>query len=281
MSAPIAVVSDRDALARTRDTLPGPVAVVMTMGALHSGHVALLRQARARAASVIMTVFVNPLQFGPEEDFDRYPRTWEDDLAICGREGVDLVFAPTVAVMYPEGPPAVTVDPGPLASELEGASRPGFFTGVLTVVLKLLHLTRAEVTFFGEKDYQQLTLIRQMVADLDLDVEIVGVPTVRGTDGLALSSRNGYLTTDQRSSASTLWRALNAGAQTGEHGVDAVLVAALDAIGRDPGVELDYLALTDPLLRPAPERGPARLLIAARIGTTRLIDNTAITLAGG
>lgn len=273
-----ALVTDPHALARERELLPGPVAVVMTMGALHDGHVALLRQARARGASVIATLFVNPLQFGPTEDFDRYPRCREDDLAVFAREQVDLVFAPTAAELYPGGAPAVRVDPGPLGTVLEGASRPGFFHGVLTVVLKLAHLTRPDATFFGEKDYQQLTLVRAMVADLDLAMEVVGVPTVREYDGLALSSRNRYLDPDQRRSASALARALAAGAAAGSRGPTAVQDAARAVLATEPGVVLDYLALTDPRLGALPAYGEARLLVAARVGSTRLIDNTAIVL---
>jgi len=275
------VVSDPQVLACERDLLPGPVAVVMTMGALHDGHNALLRQARARGASVIATVFVNPLQFGPNEDFDRYPRTRDDDLAVLAAEQVDLVFAPTAAELYPAGPPHVRVDPGPRGTILEGVSRPGFFNGVLTVVLKLLHLTRADAAFFGEKDYQQLSLVRAMVGDLDLDVEIIGVPTVREHDGLALSSRNRYLDSDQRRSALALSRALTAGAAAGHRGAAAVTDVAGAVLSAEPDLVLDYLALTDPQLGPPPPYGEARLLVAARIGATRLIDNTALTLAGG
>ncbi|NUT37433.1 MAG: pantoate--beta-alanine ligase, partial [Hamadaea sp.] len=187
------VVHTRGDLAAARAAAQGRVGVVMTMGALHEGHATLLREARKGADVLIATIFVNPLQFGPTEDFTRYPRTMEADLEVCRAEGVDVVFAPTPEVMYPHGEPAVRVDPGPLAAELEGAVRPGHFSGVLTVVHKLLSLTRADVAHFGEKDYQQLTLITQMVRDLDLGVEIVGVPTVREADGLALSSRNRYL----------------------------------------------------------------------------------------
>lgn len=264
-------------LTRAREAMIGPVTVVMTMGALHDGHVALLRQARARGANLIATLFVNPLQFGPTEDFDRYPKTREQDLAIFAREQVDIVFAPTPGELYPGGPPNVRVDPGALGATLEGASRPGFFHGVLTVVLKLLHLTRPEAAFFGEKDYQQLALIRAMVSDLDVDVEILGVPTVRESDGLARSSRNAYLDPAQRPAAVALSRALYAGAAAGPRGAAAVLAAARVELD---GLDVDYLALTDPGLGPAPEHGAARLLVAARIGTTRLIDNAAVVLGG-
>src|SRR5256886_12612129 len=172
------VATTRPELAAAREKAEGTVGVVMTMGALHEGHEALLHAARERADQVYVTIFVNPLQFGPHEDFDRYPRTLDRDLAVCARNGVELVFAPDRAQMYPDGEPMVRVDPGPLGGILEGASRPGFFHGVLTVVLKLFHLTRPDLAFFGEKDYQQLTLIRRMVRDTDLPIEIVGVATV-------------------------------------------------------------------------------------------------------
>jgi pantoate--beta-alanine ligase len=268
----LTVVASRAELAATRSALTGTVAVVPTMGALHEGHAELMLQARAAADHVIVTIFVNPLQFGPNEDLARYPRSLEADLAVCRAEGADVVFAPTPEEVYPTGEPRVRVDPGPLATVLEGATRPGHFDGVLTVVLKLFHLTRPDLAFFGEKDYQQLTLIRAMVSDLDVPVRIVGVPTVRDPDGMALSSRNRYLSAEQRSAALALSRALRAGAGvTGS--AAAILAAARAEIDRTAQVVPDYLELTDPWLGPPPERGPARLLIAARIGTTRLIDN--------
>jgi len=273
------VATNRAELADARAKMSGTVAVVMTMGALHDGHEALIRTARERADEVLVTIFVNPLQFGPNEDFDRYPRSLDADLAICGRNGVDVVFAPGPGDMYPHGEPAVRVNPGPVGEILEGASRPGFFHGVLTVVLKLLQLTRPHLAFFGEKDYQQLTLVRAMTRDLDVPVEIVGVPTVREADGLARSSRNRYLDPAQRQAALALSAALSAGVAAARGGADgpALLAAAVAALGN--GVELDYLALTDPDLGPAPGHGPARLLIAARVGSTRLIDNTALEIA--
>jgi pantoate--beta-alanine ligase len=262
----------------------------MTMGALHAGHEALLRAARERADDVIATIFVNPLQFGPNEDFDRYPRTFEADLEVCAAAGVRYVFAPSREEMYPDGEPMVRVDPGSLGEKLEGASRPGFFTGVLTVVLKLLNLIRPDVAFFGEKDYQQLTLVRRMVRDLELDVEIVGVPTVREPDGLALSSRNRYLSAVERRAALSLSAALRAGAEAAAagRGADGALAAArraFDAASVGAGTpggcaaRLDYLVLTDPELGPPPATGPARMLVAAWVGTTRLIDNTPVELA--
>jgi pantoate--beta-alanine ligase len=273
------VATNRAELADARATMTGTVAVVMTMGALHEGHEALIRAARERADEVLVTIFVNPLQFGPHEDFDRYPRSLDADLAICARNGVDAVFAPDVAGVYPHGEPSVRVNPGPRGEVLEGASRPGFFHGVLTVVLKLLQLTRPDLAFFGEKDYQQLTLVRAMTLDLDVPVEIVGVPTVREADGLAMSSRNRYLDPRRRTAALALSAALRAGAAAARDGgdPDAVLSAARAALA-DGRVALDYLALTDPQLGPAPRRGPARLLIAARVGTTRLIDNTGLEI---
>ncbi|GAA2714578.1 pantoate--beta-alanine ligase [Micromonospora olivasterospora] len=276
------LVRTREDLAKARAAMTGSLGVVMTMGALHAGHETLLRAAREQADHVLVTIFVNPLQFGPNEDFDRYPRTLAEDLAICRRAGADVVFAPSREEMYPEGQPRVRVDPGPLGEDLEGQSRPGFFHGVLTVVLKLLQLTRPDLTLFGEKDYQQLTLVRRMARDLDVPVRVVGVPTVREPDGLALSSRNRYLSPDERKAALSLSAALRAGAEAADRGHDAgeVLAGAHRAFGAGaPGARLDYLVLTDPDLEPGPVSGPARLLVAAWVGNTRLIDNAAIRLA--
>ncbi len=265
-------------LRRLRDALPAPVALVPTMGALHDGHRALVRAARERAASVVVSVFVNPTQFGPGEDFDRYPRTWDADLAALAEEGTDLVFHPGVEDVYPPGALGVTVDPGPLGAVLEGAVRPGHFAGVLTVVAKLFGLVRPDVAVFGEKDYQQLTLIRALSRELGLGVEVVGMPTVREDDGLALSSRNRYLTPELRRTAAVLPAALRAGAGAGGQGADAVLSAARVVLAGAPGLVPDYLALTGPDLGPAPAAGPARLLAAVRAGDTRLIDNVAVVL---
>jgi pantoate--beta-alanine ligase len=193
-------------------------------------------------------------------------------------EGADLVFHPGVDEVYPPGSLGVTVQPGPLGDVLEGAVRPGHFAGVLTVVAKLFGLVRPDVALFGEKDYQQLTLIRAMARELALGVEVVGVPTVREDDGLALSSRNRYLSPDQRATAVALSRALRAGAEAGSRGGDAVLAAAGAVLAAEPALVHDYLELTGPELGPAPSAGPARLLIAARAGTTRLIDNVAVQL---
>jgi pantoate--beta-alanine ligase len=269
-----ALVTTRSELAAARDALPGRVAVVLTMGALHEGHRELMRVARADADHLIVTIFVNPLQFGPNEDYDRYPRTLDADLEICRAEGADVVFAPEE--MYPDGVPAVRIDAGQLGERLEGASRPGHFTGVLTVVGKLFLLTRAHVTFFGEKDYQQLALVKRMVRDLELPIEVCGVPTVRESDGLARSSRNRYLSADERQAALVLSRALREGAARPD--ADSALAVATQILSEGTGVRVDYLVLTDPLLGPAPAAGPARMLVAARVGTTRLIDNIAVHL---
>ena len=265
-------------LRRVRDTLPAPVALVPTMGALHEGHLTLVRAARQRAASVVVSVFVNPTQFGPGEDFDRYPRTWDADLAALAGEGVDLVFHPEVADVYPPGSVGVGVQPGPLGDVLEGAIRPGHFAGVLTVVAKLVGLVRPDLAVFGEKDYQQLTLIRAMARELALGVDVVGIPTVREDDGLALSSRNRYLAPGQRTAAAAISAALRAGASASADGAAAVLAAAAAVLAAEPSLRPDYLELTGPDLGPPPAEGDARLLVAVRAGTTRLLDNAAVTL---
>jgi pantoate--beta-alanine ligase len=258
----------------------GEIGVVMTMGALHDGHRELIRVARRRCAVIVVTVFLNPLQFAPGEDLSRYPKTLEADVELCAAEDVDLVFAPSVAEVYPLGDqPQVRVQAGPLGEILEGDSRPGHFDGVLTVVAKLLHLTGPDVAYFGQKDAQQLLLIRRMCQDLDFPVEVVAVPTVRDPDGLALSSRNIYLTAADRDAALTLSRALHAGRSVAGHGPAAVLAAAHEVLGGEQSVGLDYLALVDPVhLRPVPEdyAGEALLAVAARVGTTRLIDNVMV-----
>jgi len=270
------LIHTRAELASARAGASGRVAVVMTMGALHAGHRELMRTARESADFVIATVFVNPLQFGPSEDFDKYPRTLVADVEAARAEGVDVVFAPDRDEMYPGGTPQVTLAAGPMGEILEGASRPGHFSGMLTVVAKLLLLTGADVAYFGEKDFQQLALIRRMVRDLEIGTEIVGVPTVREPDGLALSSRNRYLSAGQRVAALALSHGLREGAAQSD--AASVLEAAGKILADEPGVEVDYLALTDPLLGPAPASGPARLLVAARVGTTRLIDNVPVLL---
>jgi pantoate--beta-alanine ligase len=257
------------------------IALVPTMGALHTGHRELIRRARrVPGTTVVVSVFVNPLQFGPSEDLTRYPRPFESDVDSCRKEGVELVFHPDVHDLYPDGQPKVTVDPGSLSTELEGASRPGHFAGVLTVVAKLFNIVRPDYAFFGEKDYQQLVLVRRMVADLNMDVTVVGVPTVRENGGLALSSRNAYLDRDGRSSALALSAALSAGVHAAVRGPDEVYVAARSVLAAEPGLTLDYLELRGDDLGPVPASGPARLLVAARVGSTRLIDNAPVLLVG-
>jgi pantoate--beta-alanine ligase len=254
------------------------VMLVPTMGALHDGHLALVRAAkRVPGSVVVVSIFVNPLQFGAGEDLDAYPRTLDNDLAMVRDEGVEIVFAPTPAMMYPNGL-RTTVQPGPLAGELEGGPRPTHFAGVLTVVLKLLQIVRPDRVFFGEKDYQQLVLIRQMVADLNVDVVVAGVPTVREKDGLAMSSRNRYLDPTQRELAATLSAALTAGAHAAPAGGQPALAAARAVLDAVPGLTVDYLELRDPELGPARAGEPGRLLVAARVGSTRLLDNIAIEI---
>jgi pantoate--beta-alanine ligase len=281
----------------------GKLVLVPTMGALHDGHRALLRQARALAGpggAVAVSIFVNPLQFGPNEDLDKYPRTLEADLAACQAEGADLVFAPGVRDMYPQEQ-LVRVDPGPAGEILEGAFRPGFFHGVLTVVLKLFSLVRPDTAVFGQKDAQQLVLVRRMSADFGLGIEVEAVPTMRAADGLALSSRNKYLSDEERAVAPVLYRALSAGAAAAGAGPAAVLAAAQAVLDRSqggldgpraglngpgapdgPSPQVDYLALADAgSYAPVRHddlafRGTAVLAIAARVGPTRLIDNVLV-----
>jgi pantoate--beta-alanine ligase len=257
----------------------------MTMGALHDGHAALLRAARAECATVIATIFVNPLQFGAGEDLERYPRPLNADIELAAGEGVEMIYAPHALEVYPDGAPQVLIDPGELGTLYEGALRPGHFAGVLTVVAKLLHATGAERAYFGEKDYQQLTLIHAMVRDLGFPAQVVAVPTVRAHDGLALSSRNAYLTSEEHAQALGLSRALRVAADAGPRGAEALLGAAALLL-KEHHIEPDYLALTDPQMRPlgvgeAPTGvREARLLVAARVGGTRLIDNTSVYVGG-
>lgn len=291
-------MSRSPALASTREELTGllnearqdaaPIVLVPTMGALHEGHASLVRRARERApqGKVVVSIFVNPMQFGPTEDLDRYPRTLDADLELCGGEGADVVFAPSVAEVYPGSeaqmiPPQVTVDPGELAGILEGSVRPGHFRGVLTVVAKLLGLVRPDLAVFGEKDYQQLTLIRQMVTDLSLAVEVVGAETQREPDGLALSSRNRFLDPAQREIASALSRALRAAQEHATTPAEAE-AAAQRVVESETGLEVDYLVVTDAHLATLPQQPdpgtPGRVLVAAKVGSTRLIDNMPLVL---
>ena len=279
--ADLTLTHTRAELATARDGLTGTVGVVMTMGALHEGHATLIRQARSECGSVIVTIFVNPLQFGAGEDLSRYPRTLEADLEICQREGADVVFAPSVEDMYPGGEPQVRVSSGRLGTLLEGASRPGHFDGALTVVNKLLHLTRPDRAYFGQKDAQQLILIRRMVRDFDMPMTVVGVPIVREPDGLARSSRNIYLSETEHAQALALSRALAAGEAHAEAGADAVLSAARDVLREADGVNVDYLVLVneDDLVDVSGAfTGRALLAVAAKVGTTRLIDNRVLNI---
>ncbi|MGZ8801139.1 MAG: pantoate--beta-alanine ligase [Mycobacterium sp.] len=257
------------------------IMLVPTMGALHEGHLTLIRAAkRVQGAAVVLSIFVNPLQFGAGEDLDAYPRTLDDDLDALRAEGVEIAFTPTADDMYPEGT-RTTVVPGPLGTELEGASRSTHFAGVLTVVLKLFNAVLPDRAYFGEKDYQQLTLIRQMVADLNLSVAVVGVPIVREPDGLATSSRNRYLNPVEREQAGALSAALLAGMYAASTGVSAALDAARGVLDEVPALEVDYLEVRDPMLGPAPAEGAGRMLVAARLGRTRLLDNIAIDIGAG
>lgn len=265
----------------TRTFIPKTVAFVPTMGALHDGHRSLMRLARSMADLVVVSVFVNPLQFGPNEDYDRYPRTLDDDLEACRAEGVGCVFVPSVAEMYPAGR-QILINAGQMGAVLEGASRPGHFDGMLTVVLKLLNIARPDFAIFGQKDAQQLALIRRMVIDLNLDVEIVGAPIVREADGLALSSRNRFLTPTDRTMATALFRSLSAA--VGAATADEALTQARESLAtasHAPGFDLDYLSLVNPgsLVPVDPDHtGTALLAVAARVGVTRLIDNVLLEL---
>jgi pantoate--beta-alanine ligase len=257
----------------------GGVAFVPTMGALHAGHMALVAEARRRGRHVVASIFVNPIQFGPGEDLSSYPRREASDVRMLEEEGCAILWAPDAATMYPQGH-ATSVTVGGVSEGLDGDARPGHFVGVATVVLKLFNQVRPDIALFGEKDYQQLAVIRAMVRDLDLAIEIVGVPTQRDADGLALSSRNAYLTDEERQAARALPRALGeaAGAIQGGGDVAAALAAAREKLARAGFGPIDYVALRDAdSLAPMAELdAPARLLAAARIGQTRLIDNLAV-----
>ena len=283
------VVVHRHAELEALADVAGDTAVVMTMGALHEGHAALVRAARDRvgaAGRVIVTVFVNPRQFGAGEDFERYPRTLEADVALAADAGADVVFAPAVDEVYPpEGSAAaaIVIDPGPLGGELEGAARPGHFAGMLTVVGKLLHMTSPNLAYFGEKDYQQLVLVRAMVQGLDFPVEIVGVPTVREEDGLAMSSRNRYLSPQARLVASRIPAALREGQAAAYNGAQAVVEAVrrcLDeaAAEAEVPVRVDYVVVRGLDLGDPPEVGPARLVATVIVDGTRLLDNVDVQL---
>ena len=271
-----------ETIAGLREKLAGrTVALVPTMGALHEGHLALVDRARQLADTVVVSIFVNPLQFGPGEDLDKYPRDLSADLEALSQHHVAYVFAPTVDEMYPDGGTEVTVTGGEVATLFEGRSRPGHFDGVLTVVAKLLGIVRPDHVVFGQKDAQQVFLVQRMVADLNFATRVEVVPTVRADDGLALSSRNRYLNPDERRAAVALSRALEAAASAADRGIDAVLAAAQSVFMDERLVKLEYLKVVNPrTFLPVDDgyRGPARVLIAARVGSTRLIDNDTLYL---
>ena len=257
------------------------IGLVPTMGALHEGHLALVDAARAGSDAVVMSIFVNPAQFGPNDDLSRYPRDLARDRALAAARGVDVLFAPSVEAMYPEGA-EVRVVPGRVSVRWEGEFRPGHFAGVLTIVAKLLHLVEPERAWFGQKDFQQATLIRQMVHDLDFPLSIAVVPTVREPDGLALSSRNAFLSAADREQALGLSRALGAAAAafaSGERGAAALERVMRGGLAVHPGVEVEYIAVADPrTLEPvARTEDDTVILIAARVGSTRLIDNVILS----
>jgi pantoate--beta-alanine ligase len=275
-------------IAGTRETLATTgargltVGFVPTMGALHEGHAGLIRLARRECEFVIVSIFVNPTQFGPNEDFTRYPRTLRDDLAICEREKVNLVFAPELATMYPPGF-RTHVEVVELGDHLCGPSRPGHFRGVATVVLKLLNIVQPDKAYFGQKDAQQARIVRQMVRDLDVPTEIVVVPTVREPDGLALSSRNRYLSPTERKHATVLVEALREArrrVEAGERDAAALRTMMADRIGATPGASLDYAEVIDAdTFRPVDRlTGPAVAALAVKFGSTRLIDNIELAL---
>ena len=273
------IVRSSEELARARRDIQGTVALVPTMGALHAGHMALVAEARKRAHKVAASIFVNPAQFGANEDFGRYPRQEEQDAAMLQEAGCDLLWMPSVDDIYPEGF-ATTVSVADLSARWEGEARPRHFDGVATVVAKLLLSVGPDVALFGEKDFQQLAVIRRMVVDLSIPVEIVGVPTVRDADGLALSSRNAYLSDDERRRAVVLPKALEKARARIRDAADiaAVVDEAKGSLGQAGFSRIDYLALVDastlePVERP---EGEMRLIAAAVIGTTRLIDNFAV-----
>jgi pantoate--beta-alanine ligase len=283
MPRPPLIARTLPALRRGLDTLrarKATVALIPTMGALHDGHIALVRLAKCRADRVIVSIFVNPAQFAPTEDFGAYPRTWKADLARLAAEGVDLVWNPDVKVMYPAGFATKILTEGPATAGLEDRFRPHFFGGVTTVVGKLFTQTRPDMALFGEKDFQQLKVVTRMARDLDLGVKVIGATTVRERDGLAMSSRNVYLSTDERAAAPVLYRALKAAAKRLKAGDDikATMQAAADAI-TEGGFALDYVeARHAESLAPVSslKDGPLRLLVAAKIGNTRLIDNVGV-----
>jgi pantoate--beta-alanine ligase len=270
-------IDETRAASRTARHAGQRVSLVPTMGALHDGHLSLVRRAKAEAGFVVVSIFVNPLQFGPGEDFNKYPRTFGHDQAVLQREGMDLIFAPSVAEMYPKG--AVTyVNVDGLSERLDGKSRPGHFRGVATVVSKLFHIVEPDVAFFGQKDAAQVAILKRMVSDLNLPVEIVVCPIVREPDGLAMSSRNVYLDPGQRRQALVLSRSLRRAQELflhGERRADRIGDAARKVFAEEPAVRLDYLSIVDPdSLESVNDTAPGTLVaVAAYVGATRLIDN--------
>lgn len=265
-----------------RGEKPGKRALVMTMGALHSGHLALVKEAQKLATQVVLSIYVNPLQFGPEEDYEKYPRQLEADLQLLSEQEVDVVFAPTDEEIYPREP-QVRIDPGPAAKLFEGKTRPGHFAGVLQVVQKVLQLTQPDYAFFGEKDAQQLALVKAMVEDLNMPVEIKAVPIARASDGVALSSRNSYLSPAARTEAAQLYRALQAGASLAQQGekAPAIAQAATAVLQNSSFIKIDYVEVVEDstFLPAAPDfQGAARIILAAWVEDTRLIDNLAIEI---
>jgi pantoate--beta-alanine ligase len=260
------------------------VGVVPTMGSLHDGHRSLMRAARARSDFVVVTIFVNPLQFGPTEDLDHYPRDLAGDLAACEAEGVDCVFTPSVAEMYPR-PPLTTVHVGELTADLCGAARPTHFDGVTTVVTKLFAIVGSSAAFFGRKDAQQLAVVTRMANDLNLPVEVVGCPIVRESDKLALSSRNAYLSPEDRAAAPTLFASLQAAVElvaAGERDASRVVATINDVVGREPRIALEYAEVRDAheLTELATLDGSVLIAVAAQLGVTRLIDNVHLRVDG-
>ncbi len=276
------VVRTLSEMREARAALRGRVGFVPTMGYLHEGHLSLIRRARAECEAVVVSIFVNPTQFGPGEDYERYPRDEARDLALLEREAVDVVFVPTVEEMYPPGFSTWVEVTGPLAERLEGASRPGHFRGVATVVLKLFHLVQPHRAYFGEKDAQQLRIIRRMTTDLNLPIEIVACPIVREPDGVALSSRNVYLSPMEREHARALSRSLALARrlilEEGVREAAEVRRRLQEYLRAAPGVALDYVSLAHPETLEEVERieGPVLVLVAARVGSARLIDNALI-----
>lgn len=268
-----------------RGRIHGSVGFVPTMGYLHEGHMELVRRARAENITVIVSIFVNPSQFGPQEDFDSYPRDTERDLNLLEKEGVSLVFMPAAGEMYPEGF-STWVDVEKVSAELEGEDRPGHFRGVATVVCKLFNIVQPHRAYFGQKDAQQLVVIKKMASDLDMDLEIVAVPTVREPDGLAMSSRNTYLTKEERQAAVVLWKALCLARgqwSGGERDAAVLRREMISLIQREPFAQIDYVSVADPdTLRELDTVGDRALVsLAVRIGKTRLIDNTILEQAAG